>query len=205
MIKLSHVCKRYPNGHEALKDISFDLASGEMAFLAGHSGAGKSTLFKLITRIEKPTSGQVIVDNQNLGRLPNSKIPALFDETTGSRGDAVSGTITNRRIFDIAGADITSDVLTRIETSEGITLRSYPTATFKVGPGVMDDNGEILGEVNSYYTDGTGAIQEFETGNYYAIVSGNNAKRIVGVVVLENSVDPIADTVRDTSGFIVYR
>ncbi|MDF1715780.1 MAG: hypothetical protein P1U75_03755 [Antarcticimicrobium sp.] len=128
-----------------------------------------------------------------------------FDETTGSRGDAVSGVITNRRIFDIDGADITSNVLTRIETSEGITLRSYPTATFKVGPGVMDDNGEILGEVSSYYTDSTGAIQEFETGNYYAIVSGNNAKRIVGVVVLENSVDPIADTVRDTSGFIVYR
>lgn len=80
MIKLSQVNKRYPNGHEALKDISFDLAAGEMAFLAGHSGAGKSTLFKLITRIEKPTSGQVIVDNQNLGRLRNSKIPALRRE-----------------------------------------------------------------------------------------------------------------------------
>jgi len=77
MIKLSQVCKRYPNGHEALKDINFELAAGEMAFLAGHSGAGKSTLFKLITRIEKPTSGQVIVDNQNLGRLTNSKIPTL--------------------------------------------------------------------------------------------------------------------------------
>jgi len=77
MIKLSHVTKRYPNGHEALKDISFDLAAGEMVFLAGHSGAGKSTLFKLITRIEKPTSGQIIVDNQNLNRLKPSKIPLL--------------------------------------------------------------------------------------------------------------------------------
>lgn len=77
MIKLSHVNKRYPNGHDALKDVSFDIAAGEMAFLTGHSGAGKSTLFKLITRIEKPTSGQVIVDSQNLGRLRNSKIPEL--------------------------------------------------------------------------------------------------------------------------------
>lgn len=77
MIKLSHVNKRYPNGHDALKNVSFDIAAGEMAFITGHSGAGKSTLFKLITRIEKPTSGQVMVDNKNLGRLKNSKIPEL--------------------------------------------------------------------------------------------------------------------------------
>jgi len=80
MIKLSQVSKRYPNGHEALKDVSFDLASGEMAFLSGHSGAGKSTLFKLITRIEKPTSGQIIVDNQNLSRMKPSKVPGLRRE-----------------------------------------------------------------------------------------------------------------------------
>jgi len=80
MIKLSHVTKRYPNGHEALKDVSFDIESGEMVFLAGHSGAGKSTLFKLITRIEQPTSGQILVDNQNLSRLKRSKVPALRRE-----------------------------------------------------------------------------------------------------------------------------
>ncbi len=128
-----------------------------------------------------------------------------FDESTGSRGDAVRGSITNRRIYDIAGTDITSDVLTRIGDSEGITLSSYPTATFVVGPGVMDDNGELLGTISSSYVNSSGERQEFESGNYYAIVSGNNAKRIVGVVVLENSVDPIADSVRETSGFIVYR
>jgi cell division transport system ATP-binding protein len=77
MIKLSHVSKQYPNGHEALTDVSFDVEAGEMVFIAGHSGAGKSTLFKLITRIEKPSSGQIIVDNLNLGRLKNSKVPYL--------------------------------------------------------------------------------------------------------------------------------
>ena len=51
-----------------------------MAFLAGHSGAGKSTLFKLISRIEKPTSGQIMVDNKNLGRMRASKIPFLRRE-----------------------------------------------------------------------------------------------------------------------------
>lgn len=77
MIKLSHIHKQYPNGHEALCDVSFDIQAGEMVFIAGHSGAGKSTLFKLITRIEKPSSGQIIVDKLNLGKLKESKVPAL--------------------------------------------------------------------------------------------------------------------------------
>jgi len=77
MIKLSHVSKRYPNGHQALNNINLEIAAGEMVFLSGHSGAGKSTLFKLITRIEKPTTGEVLVDNKNIGRMKESKVPEL--------------------------------------------------------------------------------------------------------------------------------
>jgi len=51
-----------------------------MVFVTGHSGAGKSTLFKLITRIERPTAGQVLIDGKNLGRMPERKIPALRRE-----------------------------------------------------------------------------------------------------------------------------
>ena len=80
MIQLSQVSKQYKNGHEALKDVSFTIESGEMAFLLGHSGAGKSTLFKLITRMEKATSGQIIVHNQNLNKLRASNIPHLRRE-----------------------------------------------------------------------------------------------------------------------------
>jgi cell division transport system ATP-binding protein len=75
MIQFSHVFKRYPTGYEALKDISFQLAPGEMAFLTGHSGAGKSTLLKLITMIERPTRGQAIVNNKNLAKLRRWRIP----------------------------------------------------------------------------------------------------------------------------------
>ncbi|MCL4130710.1 UNVERIFIED_CONTAM: hypothetical protein GTU68_045331 [Idotea baltica] len=80
MIQLSQVCKQYNNGHQALKDVSFTIETGEMAFLLGHSGAGKSTLFKLITRMEKTSSGQIIVHNQNLNKLRASNVPHLRRE-----------------------------------------------------------------------------------------------------------------------------
>ncbi len=78
MIELTHVSKRYPGGpgdYVALRALSFKVAAGEMLFITGHSGAGKSTLLKLLSRIERPTSGQLLVNNKNLGRLPNWRVP----------------------------------------------------------------------------------------------------------------------------------
>ena len=75
MIRFSHVSKRYPGGYEALHDVSFHLAAGEMAFLTGQSGAGKSTLLKLIALIERPSGGQVVVNGQNLNKLGSWRIP----------------------------------------------------------------------------------------------------------------------------------
>jgi len=77
MIQFDQVSKRYPGGHEALKNVSFTIERNEMLFLTGHSGAGKSTLLKLIMMMERPSSGQVLVDGQNLRGLSSSKIPAL--------------------------------------------------------------------------------------------------------------------------------
>ncbi|HEX9628068.1 MAG TPA: cell division ATP-binding protein FtsE [Acidiferrobacterales bacterium] len=75
MIQLTNVSKRYPGGYDALKDVSFELAAGEMAFLTGHSGAGKSTLLKLITLIERGSRGQIVVNGKNLARLPRRRVP----------------------------------------------------------------------------------------------------------------------------------
>ena len=77
MIKFDQVNKRYAGGHEALKGVSFHIERNEMLFLTGHSGAGKSTLLKLIMMMERPSSGQVLVDGQNLQGLSAGKVPAL--------------------------------------------------------------------------------------------------------------------------------
>jgi cell division transport system ATP-binding protein len=75
MIKFDDVSKRYPGGHEALSHIDFHLGRGELAFLTGHSGAGKSTLLKLIMHMELASSGQVIINGQNLNKLKRRQVP----------------------------------------------------------------------------------------------------------------------------------
>ncbi|HEX5337352.1 MAG TPA: cell division ATP-binding protein FtsE [Gallionella sp.] len=77
MITFNQVHKRYPGGYEALKNVSFEINEGEMVFLTGHSGAGKSTLLKLIAAIERPNSGSVLVNNQNVGVLKGGALPYL--------------------------------------------------------------------------------------------------------------------------------
>lgn len=77
MISFNHVYKRYPGGYEALKNITFEIAEGEMVFIAGHSGAGKSTLLNLIAAIERPNSGSVVVNGQNVASLKAGALPYL--------------------------------------------------------------------------------------------------------------------------------
>ena len=77
MVSFSAVAKRYPGGQQALREVTFALQSGELAFITGRSGAGKSTLLKLIPAIERPSSGTVIVNGQNVGALKRAAIPYL--------------------------------------------------------------------------------------------------------------------------------
>lgn len=75
MITFDNVNKRYPSGQDALGRVSFEIERAEMVFLTGRSGAGKSTLLKLLTAIERPSRGTILVAGHNLNRLRNSQIP----------------------------------------------------------------------------------------------------------------------------------
>jgi cell division transport system ATP-binding protein len=77
MISFSQVYKRYPNGFEALKNVSFILETGQMGLITGHSGAGKTTLLRLIAAIERPTTGSIVVNGQNVSALRSGAIPFL--------------------------------------------------------------------------------------------------------------------------------
>ena len=74
-VAFRNVTKRFPNGHEALKDVTVEVAEGTMAFIRGHSGAGKTTFLRLLLGIEAPTRGQVLVNGVDIGKLSRRRLP----------------------------------------------------------------------------------------------------------------------------------
>ena len=78
MIKLEHITQTYvsPDGtaFDALKDVSIHIRSEEIFGIIGRSGAGKSTLVRCINLLNRPTSGSVIVDGQDLTKLPDDDL-----------------------------------------------------------------------------------------------------------------------------------
>lgn len=77
MIEFENVFKEYPNGMIALSNISFKIEKGDFVFLVGSSGAGKSTLIKLMIREEEVTRGKILINGNDITRLPKRKIPEL--------------------------------------------------------------------------------------------------------------------------------
>lgn len=75
MIEVKHIGKRYADGRDVLSNVSCTISAGDMLFVSGHSGAGKTTLIKLIATLEKPSSGSVVINGQNVASLKASALP----------------------------------------------------------------------------------------------------------------------------------
>jgi len=77
MIRMTEVFKEYANGVKALKGVTFELNTGEFAFLVGPSGSGKSTIIKLLIGEIAPSDGVVIVNGQDMDNIKMRKMPYL--------------------------------------------------------------------------------------------------------------------------------
>ncbi len=75
MIEISNVTKEYVEGNKALRNVSITIDDGEFVFIMGRNGSGKTTIFKLLMKEEELTSGKIIVNDMNLGKMPRSYVP----------------------------------------------------------------------------------------------------------------------------------
>ena len=77
MITIQNVSKVYPNGSQAVNNISLQIEKGEFVFIIGSSGSGKSTLIKMLMKELDPTSGQIIINGINTTKMSRGQIPYL--------------------------------------------------------------------------------------------------------------------------------
>ena len=75
MIEISKLTKTYEKSSRALKDVSLTIDDGKFVFITGRSGSGKSTLLRILLKEVEPTSGRVVVNDMDLGRMPRRYVP----------------------------------------------------------------------------------------------------------------------------------
>ncbi|KIN61660.1 hypothetical protein Z945_2653 [Sulfitobacter noctilucae] len=208
--------------HRAIYGVS---RSGQTEFAIVRSGAYVNYgfggfVYERNGSVNLPTTGQALYNGKGAGLRDYTGRGGLeystsdvqiavdfgdFNEQTGQYEGAVDGFVFNRRIFDTTGTEITQDILSRINAGNNSSLQAVPNIVFRIGPNALDPNGEIVGTLGSRFANNSDQAVTFEEGNYYGIISGDNAEEIVGIIVAESTVDPSADGVRDTIGFTIYR
>ena len=75
MIEISNVSKSYEEGNRALKNVNITIEDGEFVFIMGPNGSGKTTIFKLLLKEVEATSGKIVVNDMNLGKMPRRYVP----------------------------------------------------------------------------------------------------------------------------------
>lgn len=89
---LEHVAKQYAGGHWALRDVSFEVADGELLVVLGPSGCGKTTLLRLVAGLEEPSTGEIVLGDRPLRGVPprerdvamTFQTPALYPHLTAA-------------------------------------------------------------------------------------------------------------------------
>lgn len=174
--------------------------------------------------VDLPTVGQGLYNGKGAGIRDYNSIGRIdyttsdvqfvidfddFNEEAGRYEGAVDGFIFNRRVFDINGNEITGEIQTVVGEANNADLVArpdLPVIRWVIEPGALDRNGEITGEVFSTFRNLAGEQVTYEEGTYYGVLSGENANELVGVVVVENTLNPESpEGVRDTIGFTIYR
>ncbi|PYZ99051.1 phosphonate ABC transporter ATP-binding protein [Alteribacter lacisalsi] len=81
MLEFKDVSLTYPNGHQGLKNINLKINDGEFIVVVGMSGAGKSTLIRSINRLVTPTSGELLIDGENILKYKEKDLRKLRTKT----------------------------------------------------------------------------------------------------------------------------
>ena len=80
ILKVKNLCKNYGKGEtlvKALDNVSFSVEKGEFVAIVGASGSGKSTLFHLLGGVDRPTSGSIVIDGEDIYKLNETNL-AIF-------------------------------------------------------------------------------------------------------------------------------
>lgn len=167
--------------------------------------------YERLEGVEIPTEGQAAFTGQYAGlrdflargdmEFVTGDMTLAIDFRDFNDGYAIQGRVSNRKVFDLDGNDITSSITDALGTT------ALPQIVFAPGPGVMSTAGEMAGSVSSSYYNESGSLSIYEQGDYFGLLVGEGADmEAIGVIIAEG-IDPRYEGVefRETGGFVLER